>query len=258
MAAVIPIFTITILLSIAVSNGIVRKPKNSAEFSAFLGKVRAGDVIELEPTTYIGEFLVNQSSEIPEFPITLRGSTAGNMKTTLSNPDGTVLSVNASNYIFRTMLITNSPRALLIDGNGIELDGLTIKDCKEGILLSSGQKHKLQALTITNVEAGIVIGPTADHVTLQHSSITSGNVSLEIQSNSCCSVLDNNVFNGYVNLFGNGNKLNSNVANGGLLVRGCFNEFTSNVVLQMKLTRKCSNPDKGLNIFQNSPDQNFE
>jgi len=255
MARVQILLPLIFLVSVNLCHSAHRKPKDAEELTTFLAKARAGDTIELMPIMYKGSFLVDQSSEIAESPITIRGTSSGGQTTKLSSPTGTVFNVTASNIIFRTMVIIDSERAMDISGAGNELDGLTLKDSKEGIFLS-GEKNKLQALTISNVDIGLVVA--SKHATLLHSSITSGNISLEVQPDSCCNTFDNNVFNGYVNLRSNDNIFHANVANGGMLVTGCNNEFKSNVVQQMKLTKKCENPDKGLNVFNHAADQSFE
>jgi len=233
----------------------MRKPKDAAELQIALDKARSGDVIELMPIEYKGEFSVTKSPAIPDIPITVRGvSTAGEI-TKLTSENGLVFNVTASHYIFRTMWIINSLTGMAISGSENEVDGVSIKDTKEGIIVT-GEKNKLTSLTFSNVDVGLQV--RSNHLTLLHSSITSGNFSLQIDQNACCSLFDNNVFNGYVNLFGNKNILNANVANGGMLVTGCDNEFKSNVVLQMKLTKKCDNPDQGLNVFAKDADQSFE
>lgn len=235
--------------------GTMRKPKDSAELQIALDKARAGDVIELMPVEYVGEFSVTKSSAIPDIPITVRGISSSGQITTLSSKDGIVFNVTASHYIFRTMWIINSDTGVIMSGSENEIDGVSIKDTKEGIIVT-GEKNKLTSLTLSNVEIGLQV--RTNHLTLIHSSITSGNLSMQVDKDTCCNTFDNNVFNGYVNLLGNGNKLEANVANGGMLVTGCYNEFKSNVVLQMKLTKKCDNPDKGLNVFAKDADQNFE
>lgn len=235
--------------------GTMRKPKDSAEFQTALDKARAGDVIELLPIEYKGEFSVTKSSAIPDIPITVRGVSTSNEITKLSSENGIVLNVTAKHYIFRTMWIINSQTGIVMSGSENELDGISIKDCKEGIIVT-GEKNKLTSLTLSNVDIGLDV--KSKHLTLLHSSITSGNLSMEINKEACCNLFDNNVFNGYVNVFGNDNTLTANVANGGMLVTGCNNEFKSNVVLQMKLTKKCDNPDMGLNVFAKAVDQDFE
>jgi len=236
-------------------HGTMRKPKDAAELQIALDKARAGDVIELMPIEYVGEFTVTKSSAIPDIPITVRGISSSGEITTLSSKDGTVFNVTASHYIFRTMWIVKSQTAMIVSGSENEIDGVSIKDSKEGIIVT-GEKNKLTAITISNVNIGLQV--KSNHFTLLHSSITSGNLSMQVDKDTCCNKFDNNVFNGYVNLLGNGNKLDANVANGGMLVTGCYNEFKSNVVLQMKLTKKCDNPDMGLNVFAKDADQNFE
>lgn len=235
--------------------GTTRKPKDAAELHIALDKARAGDVIELMPIEYVGEFSVTKSSAIPDIPITIRGISSSGEITTLSSEEGVVWNVTASHYIFRTMWIVKSQTGIIMSGTGNEIDGVSIKDTKKAIIVS-GENNKLTALTFSNVDVGLQI--RTNHVTLLHSSITSGNVSMQVDKETCCNTFDNNVFNGYVNLLGNGNKLSANVANGGMLVTGCYNEFKSNVILQMKLTKKCDNPDMGLNVFDKSLDQNFE
>jgi hypothetical protein len=241
------------------SHGAIRKPKDASELTTFLAKARSGDTIELLPTLYVGSFLVTESSEIPESPITIRGTVSGTQITKLSSPNGTALTVTASNVIFRTMWIVDSERAMSISGSSNELDGITLKDSKEGIVLLSGEKNKLQALTVTNVDIGLILeGESTKDTILRHSSVTSRNISLEVGPDACCNTFDNNVFNGYVNLRSKNNVFNANVANGGMLLTGCGNEFMSNVIQQMKKTKKCENPDKGLNVFNYDADQSFE
>lgn len=236
-------------------HGTMRKPKDAEELQTALDKARAGDVIELMPIEYKGEFRVTKSSAIPDIPITVRGVSASGEITKMSSENGIVFNVTANHYIFRTMWIVNSQTGIILSGNENEIDGVSIKDTKEGIIVA-GEKNKLIALTFSNVDIGLQV--RSNHLTLQHSSITSGNVSMQINQDACCNLFDNNVFNGYVNLLGNGNTLSANVANGGMLVTGCNNEFKSNVVLQMKLTKKCDNPDMGLNVFAKAVDQDFE
>lgn len=236
-------------------DGTMRTPKDSAEFQIALDKARAGDIIELLPIEYTGEFTVTKSSAIPEIPITVRGVSKSNEITKLSSENGVVLNVTASHYIFRTMWIVNSQTGIVMAGSENEIDGVSIKDTKAGVIVT-GEKNKLTAVTFSNVDIGLEV--KSNHLTLLHSSITSGNLSLEISKDSCCNLFDNNVFNGYVNVFGNDNTLSANVANGGMLVTGCNNGFKSNVVLQMKLTKKCENPDQGLNVFAKDADENFE
>ncbi len=233
----------------------MRKPKDSAELQIALDKARAGDVIELMPIEYKGEFSVTKSSAIPDIPITVRGVSAAGEITKLSSENGVVLNVTANHYIFRTMWIVNSQTGIVMAGSENEIDGVSIKDTKEGIIVT-GEKNKLTALTLSNVDVGLEI--KSNHLTLLHSSLTSGNLSMQIDKDACCNLFDNNVFNGYVNVLGNDNILSANVANGGMLVTGCKNEFKSNVVLQMKLTKKCDNPDMGLNVFAKAVDQDFE
>lgn len=235
--------------------GTMRKPKDAAELQTALDKARAGDVIELMPIEYKGEFSVTKSSAIPDIPITVRGVSASGEITKLSSENGLVFNVTANHYIFRTMWIVNSQTGMVISGSENEIDGVSIKDTKEAIIVN-GEKNKLTALTFQNVDIGLQV--RSNHLTLLHSSITSGNLSMQIDQDACCNLFDNNVFNGYVNLLGNGNTLSANVANGGMLVTGCNNEFKSNVVLQMKLTKKCDNPDMGLNVFAKAVDQDFE
>lgn len=235
--------------------GTMRKPKDAAELQTALDKARAGDIIELMPIEYKGEFLVTKSSAIPDIPITVRGVSTSGEITKLSSENGIVLNITANHYIFRTMWIVNSQTGMIISGSDNEIDGVSLKDTKEGIIVT-GEKNKLTSLTFSNVDIGLEI--RSNHLTLLHSSITSGNISMQVNKDACCNLFDNNVFNGYVNILGDGNTLSANVANGGMLVTGCNNEFKSNVVLQMKLTKKCDNPDMGLNVFAKAADQDFE
>jgi len=235
--------------------GTMRTPKDSAELQTALDKARAGDIIELMPIEYKGEFSVTKSSAIPDIPITVRGVSKSGEITKLSSEKGVVLNVTANYYIFRTMWIVNSETGIVLAGSENEIDGVSIKDTKQGVIVT-GEKNKLQAVTFSNVDIGLDI--RSNHLTLLHSSLTSSNISMQINSDSCCNLFDNNVFNGYVNVLGNDNTLSANVANGGMLVTGCNNGFKSNVVLQMKLTKKCDNPDMGLNVFAKAVDEDFE
>lgn len=242
-------------ISVLSARGTMRAPKDSAELQTALDKARAGDIIELMPIEYKGEFSVTKSSAIPDIPITVRGVSKSGEITKLSSEKGIVLNVTASHYIFRTMWIVNSETGVVMAGSENEIDGVSIKDTKHGIIVT-GEKNKVQAVTLSNVDIGLDI--QSNHLTLLHSSLTSANISMHINRESCCNLFDNNVFNGYVNVLGNDNILSANVANGGMLVTGCNNEFKSNVVLQMKLTKKCDNPDKGLNVFAKDVDEDFE
>ncbi|MCH8621994.1 right-handed parallel beta-helix repeat-containing protein [Undibacterium sp. TS12] len=104
---------------------------NAKELQDAIGKVKAGDVIQLAAGTYKDKFVIKNKSGKADQPIQLTGP-AGSSAAVLANSGGYGLYLDHANYWI--------------------IDGITINNSGKGIILDTSTNNVLQNLTVHDVD----------------------------------------------------------------------------------------------------------
>lgn len=127
---------------------------------------------------------------------------------------------------------------------------ISLSDIEDGIFVR-GSDNKFRDISMNNATSGIII-ESGDRTRLHNMAIhdSEGKIlSLVLNEGTCCGRVSNTIYDGLVEIKGNGYNFRSTVANGAINIVGCNNNFGRSVFGRTFFTKECENKMVTSNIY---------
>lgn len=262
MGTPLRIFAVTLILVIKFSDAREYKPETSQDFQTALNKANPGDTIQLMPTDYYGDFVMQRSGD-KYHKIKIFGS---------QNEDGssatgvigntTTLFIKADYIFIKDMNISGVEEGLYLEGHNNSAESLGFYGLKQAVLIE-GTRNVLGSISINDVEDGIFVrGSDNTFRDMTFSQVTSGLIvesgnrtklhniaihnslgkllALVLSEGTCCGRVSNTIYDGLVEIKGDNYNFRSTVADA-INIEGCNNSFGRSVFGRSYFTKLCKN-----------------